>query len=358
MGKTTDSLIELAHKISNHPNTRELDMLLTTGERVSMALLSMALHDLNCPSISFTGSQAGIMTDGVHFNAKISDVKPIRVEEALLQNKLVVLAGFQGVDPKTKEITTLGRGGSDTTAVALAAHFKAARCEILKEVDGVYTADPKIVADARLIRNLPTRTLLNMCFWGAKVLHFRSVELALRLNVDLAVGRADTFKLGTHILSKKGEAMPFEETEVVSVNALPQVERIEISCTDSDEGLTTLQNILAAEKISWPQMLATNFEDGKFRALFTADPESLNSIQHAVSSSSKVKWLSPSLSAVTISCFGAVSSNLASLAVQLLAKSKIHVQKTILGPVSLSLFVRPEDANLTLQNLHTLVKKI
>src|ERR1700741_5064534 len=145
MGKTTDELVKMAYQVSPTPNRRELDMLLTTGERVSMSLMSMALSDLGVPAISFTGSQAGVMTDDSHSQARIVDVKPIRVREELERGKVVVLAGFQGVNPVTKEITTLGRGGSDTTAVAMAAALKAESCEIIKDVDGVCSADPHIV---------------------------------------------------------------------------------------------------------------------------------------------------------------------------------------------------------------------
>lgn len=134
MGKTTDELIKAAYQVSPHPNRRELDMLLTTGERISMSLMSMALSDLGAPAISFTGSQAGVMTDESHSFARILDVRPARVLEELGRGRIVVLAGFQGVNPRTKEITTLGRGGSDTTAVAMAAALKAERCEIIKEV--------------------------------------------------------------------------------------------------------------------------------------------------------------------------------------------------------------------------------
>ena len=149
MGKATDELVRMAYQVSPHPNRRELDMLLTTGERVSMALMSMALSDLGVPAISFTGSQAGVMTDESHSSARIIDVRPTRVLEELGRGRIVVLAGFQGVNPVTKEITTLGRGGTDTTAVAMAAALKAMRCEIIKEVDGVCTADPRIVTECK-----------------------------------------------------------------------------------------------------------------------------------------------------------------------------------------------------------------
>jgi aspartate kinase len=197
MGTTTDQLIQKAYEISSHPDRRELDMLISTGERVSMSLLTMALKDLGCDAISFTGSQAGVLTDGSHSSARILEVKPQRVEEAVHQGKIVVIAGFQGVDPVSKEITTLGRGGTDTTAVAFAAHFKAERCEIIKEVDGIFTADPKLFPQAQLIREINYETLLHMCQWGAKALHSRSVEMARTLNTPIWVGSLNHFDKGT-----------------------------------------------------------------------------------------------------------------------------------------------------------------
>src|SRR5437660_10607390 len=152
MGKTTDQLIEMAYQVSPRPNRRELDMLLTTGERISMSLMSMALSDLGVPAISFTGSQAGVMTDASHSAARIVDVRPVRVREELDRGRIVVLAGLQRVNTVTREITTLGRGGSDTTAVATAAALQPERCEIIKEVDGVCSADPHVVANSKVLR--------------------------------------------------------------------------------------------------------------------------------------------------------------------------------------------------------------
>lgn len=200
MGQTTNQLIHLAHQVSANPSLRELDMLLSVGERTSMALLTMALNDLHCPAISFTGSQAGILTDESHINANIIDVKAFRVSEALQQNKVVILAGFQGVSALTKEITTLGRGGSDTSAVAMASHLKADHCEILKDVDSVFTADPKLISQALPLRFLNFDQLLEMTLLGAKVLHYKSVEMAKAKNVKLYVGpAADPNSEGTWI---------------------------------------------------------------------------------------------------------------------------------------------------------------
>ncbi len=153
MGDTTDELLSLARKISPNPHRRELDMLLTAGERISMALLGMALHDRKVEAVSFTGSQSGIITDGAHTNARILEVRPVRILEELARGKVVIVAGYQGVS-RDKEITTLGRGGSDTTAVALAAALEAEVCEICSDVDGVYTADPRIVSAPRRLAEL------------------------------------------------------------------------------------------------------------------------------------------------------------------------------------------------------------
>jgi len=201
MGQSTDELIALAHQVSAQPRARELDMLLTAGERVSMALLAMALHDLDVPAISFTGSQSGILTDGAHSAARIVDVKPERIRAALGEGRVVIVAGFQGVDPRTKEITTLGRGGSDTTAVALAAALggDGARCEIYTDVAGVLTADPRCVPEARVIPRISYGVCSALAHLGGRVLHARCVDLAARYKVPLAVRSSFDDSAGTCI---------------------------------------------------------------------------------------------------------------------------------------------------------------
>ncbi|MBI1796480.1 MAG: aspartate kinase [Candidatus Eisenbacteria bacterium] len=187
MGQTTDELLRLAHQVSPHPSRRELDMLLTAGERVTMSLLAMALEEAGVAAISFTGSQSGILTDGAHSAARITAVRPERVRAALAQSKVAIVAGFQGVNPETKEITTLGRGGSDTTAVALAAALDRAPCEIYTDVPGVLTADPRVVPAARVIPRLAYPVCSALAHLGGHVLHARAVDLAARERVRLAV---------------------------------------------------------------------------------------------------------------------------------------------------------------------------
>jgi aspartate kinase len=176
MGDTTDDLLALAHKVTENPSRRELDMLLSTGERVSMALLSMALNDRGVKAVSFTGSQSGIVTSDAHANARIVEVRPFRVQDELARGRVVIVAGYQGVSYK-REITTLGRGGSDTTAVALAAALDA-DCEIYSDVDGVYTADPRVVPEARRLSELSYEEMQELAEAGAKVLNAQAVEFA------------------------------------------------------------------------------------------------------------------------------------------------------------------------------------
>jgi len=177
MGDTTDELLGLARKVSPDPHRRELDMLLTAGERISMALLSMALDARGVPAVSFTGSQSGIITDGAHTNARILEVRPVRIHDELRKGKVVIVAGYQGVS-REREVTTLGRGGSDTTAVALAAALEAEVCEICSDVDGVYTADPRVVPEWKRLAELSHDEMQELSLAGAKVLNAQAVEFA------------------------------------------------------------------------------------------------------------------------------------------------------------------------------------
>ena len=187
MGATTDQLVALAAEVSDDPSPREMDMLLSAGERISMALLSITLNSRGIPAVSFTGSQAGILTDSSHGSAKILDIQGTRVRDSLAQGRVVIVAGFQGVDPESKEITTLGRGGSDATAVALAAALGADSVEIYTDVDGVFTADPRMVPDAMKLEEIPFDEMLELSAGGAGVLMSRAVEFGRRFEVPIHV---------------------------------------------------------------------------------------------------------------------------------------------------------------------------
>jgi aspartate kinase len=197
MGKTTDQLLQQASDISVLPPGRELDMLLTAGERISMALLAMAMHELGYSATSLTGSQAGIITDTAHGKARIIDITPGRIHAALDEGNVVIVAGFQGVSRDSKDVTTLGRGGSDTTAVALAAALNADVCEIYTDVDGVYTADPRLVPNARRLARMSHEEMLEMAASGAKVLQVRSVEYARNHGVTIHVRSSFSYSEGT-----------------------------------------------------------------------------------------------------------------------------------------------------------------
>jgi aspartate kinase len=216
MGDTTDDLIDLAQQVSGQPHAREMDMLLTTGERISMALLAMAIRDLGFDARSFTGSQAGMMTDAQHGRARIVDVTPTRVRQALDEGAIAIVAGFQGFNHDSRDITTLGRGGSDTTAVALAAALEAEVCEIYTDVDGVFSADPRVVSKARKLDRVSYEEMLELAAAGAKVVNIRAVEFARRHGVTLHVRSSFTEESGTWV-SAPGEGIDVEEPIISGV---------------------------------------------------------------------------------------------------------------------------------------------
>ncbi len=225
MGKFTDELIEIAYNISSNPRKRELDIILTTGERISMALLSIALNDLGIPAISFTGSQSGIITDCSHTNAKIMDIKPYRVKEELEKNKVVIVAGFQGVSTQ-KNITTLGRGGSDLTAVSLAAKLNAEECFINTDVEGIYPVDPKIVKNVSPYKKLSLENSLLFASAGAKVMYNRACSIAAKYNLKYTVRSSAMNSGGTKIM-KETEIM--ECPEIIGITSQTDIVMLKVS---------------------------------------------------------------------------------------------------------------------------------
>lgn len=238
MGDTTDDLMDLALEVSPQPAPRELDMLLTTGERQSAALLAMALSDLGVPARSYTGSQAGVITTAAHGNAHIIDITPGRIVSSLAGGNVVIVAGFQGVSQTTKDVTTLGRGASDTTAVALASALGADFCEIYTDVDGIFTADPRIVPGARGIPSISYEEMLETAASGAKVLHLRCVEYARREDVRVHVRSSFSDKPGTWV-------MDVSDSEEEREASMPDMEEAIISgvCHDRSEAKITIAGI-------------------------------------------------------------------------------------------------------------------
>ena len=217
MGDTTDELIDLAEQITPIPQGRELDMLLTAGERISMALLAMAINNLGHEALSFTGSQAGVITTSAHGRARIIDVTPGRIKEALDAGSIAIVAGFQGISQDTKDVTTLGRGGSDTTAVALAAALDADVCEIYTDVDGVFSADPRVVPSARKLKTVTYDEMLELAASGAKVLHLRCVEYARRYNLPIHVRSSFTTNEGTWVVKDHPEGGAMEQAIISGI---------------------------------------------------------------------------------------------------------------------------------------------
>ncbi|WGS18674.1 MULTISPECIES: aspartate kinase [unclassified Bradyrhizobium] len=354
MGTTTDKLIQMAHQVSPTPNRRELDMLLTTGERISMSLMSMALSDLGVPAISFTGSQAGVMTDHSHSSARILDVRPIRVREELDRGRVVVLAGFQGVNPATREITTLGRGGSDTTAVAMAAALKAERCEIIKDVDGICSADPRIVPDAKPLRRVDFASLSEMCFWGAKILHFRSVELAQSRDVPLVLKQWGGVEHSTQVMK---EVAGMETGKVLAVNSMARIEHVEIDSKDLSHGFEKFAQHLKQSNLSWPQLLASHFAAGKTSMTVACDSEWLDALLRTLEASKDLRKQREASSSVSLTCFGGVSSELPFRALQILEYHGIVPDTYVLSSHSVSLFVPVENREAAVNALHSLVQQ-
>ncbi len=340
MGKSTDELIRLAYTLSSRPSPRELDMLISTGERISMSLLAMALNDLGRSAISFTGSQAGILTSPSHMNATIRNIKPARVEEELRAGKIIVVAGFQGVCPETKEVTTLGRGGSDTSAVALAAHFKAQRCEVLKDVPGVHSMDPKWGYPVRHLPHLSYRQLHHMTYWGAKVLHHRSVALAQRMGVPLLVGLAHG--QGASTLISPSEDSMYESVQVLAVSHKENLLSVHLPGASLSEALTQLSQTVTQRGLPEPERVHQEItsSDWKFCLHMPSEhlPEFKSSLLEAgfqVDEHLKA--------ALTLSGNQLAQSPLLLELVKALTGQKIMIQSLLTSPDGVSLFVSQSD---------------
>lgn len=278
MGDTTDKLIEIAEEISPHPPHRELDMLLATGEQISIALLSMAIDNLGGTAVSLTGAQSGIETDGRHRNAKIKKVKIHRIMNLLREGKVVIVAGFQGISSES-EITTLGRGGSDTSAAALAAALDADCCEILTDVEGVFTTDPNIVKNAAKLNYISYEEMLEYAASGAKVLHPRAIEIAMKFGIPLVVKSAHSPGNGTTIV----EAKMLERVAVTGVTVDRNVAKIAIQKVPDSPGVAA--KIFSAISMTGIniRLIIQGVSDGNFSDItMLSDKEDMESIVNAL----------------------------------------------------------------------------
>ena len=271
MGDTTDELLDLAAQVNPVPPAREMDMLLTAGERISNALVAMAIESFGAEAQSFTGSQAGVLTTERHGNARIVDVTPGRVREALDNGKICLVAGFQGVNKDTRDVTTLGRGGSDTTAVALAAALKADVCEIYSDVDGVYTADPRIVPNAQKLEKLSFEEMLELAAVGSKILVLRSVEYARAFDVPIRVRSSYSNDPGT-LVAGSMEEIPVEEATLVGVATDTSEAKVTVlGIPDTVGEAAKLFRVLADNEINIDMVLqnVSSLEDNRTDITFT-----------------------------------------------------------------------------------------
>ncbi len=360
MGKTTDNLLSLAHQVSGvHPG-REMDMLLTTGERISMALLCMALAGAGVEAVSFTGSQVGIITDTVHTKAKILEVRGDRVRDALSDGKVAVVAGFQGVSTD-KEITTLGRGGSDTTAVALAAALGADVCEIYTDVTGVFSADPRIVPQARKLEHLEFEEMLEMAGAGSKVLALRSVEFARNHNVPVHVRSSFTWERGTWVsgeIPQGGNAM--EEPIISGVVHDASESKVTVRAVPDRPGVSAaLFEQLAAANINVDMIVQNTSNDGLTDISFTmpkADMKVAEDIVSRVAADIGAGSVTHDNGIAKVSLVGAgmkTSPGIAARMFRVLADNDINIHMISTSTIRVSVVVAADQMEPAVRALHT-----
>ena len=357
-GKTTDELIAMAEEISPHPDRREMDMLLSTGERISCALCAMAINDLGHRAISLTGSQAGIVTDTSHTKARILDVRADRIREALDEDRIVLVAGFQGVST-SRDVTTLGRGGSDTTAVALAAAVGAAVCEIYTDVAGVFTADPRIVPDARKLPVVSFEEMLEMAASGAKVLQLRSVEYARTHNVRIHCRSSFDSSPGTFVL---GEEETMERPLVTAVTHSTDEARITLlGVPDRPGAAAAIFNALADAGCNIDTIIQNEpLEEGRSAEVsFTIMKEDLSDAQVALSpvaSNLGIERIDTDQQIGKVSIVGAGMRShpgVAAKVFQTLAHEGINIEMISTSPIKISCVIRSDAVPQAVQALHS-----
>jgi len=363
MGHTTDELIELMHKVTDNPDPREYDMLVSTGEQVSAALLAMALQDLGCPAISLTGGQAGVVTEDIYQKARIKEIRLDRIKRELKAGKVVVITGFQGVDSKG-DIITIGRGGSDTSAVAVAAALKAKVCDIYTDVDGVYTTDPRICPEARKLKYVSYEEMLELASLGAQVLHPRSVECASLYDIVIHLRHSQKEEEGTYIMSaarieKEGGRM--EKKEVVRGIALDEnVAKIGILKVPDRPGIAAkLFGALAAEKINVDMIVQSIHSAGTQADMaFTVERTDLKKaveVTERMAKELKAEGVisDPDVCKVSLVGVGMVSQpGTASKMFETLALEKINIQMISTSEIKISCVIKKEEGKKAVQALH------
>jgi aspartate kinase len=363
MGHTTDELIDLMHKVTTDPDPREYDMLVSTGEQVSASLLAMALQGLGCPAVSLTGGQAGVVTEDIYKKARIKEIKLDRLKKELKAGKVVVITGFQGVDSKG-DIITIGRGGSDTSAVALAAALKADVCDIYTDVDGVYTTDPRIVPDARKLKYISYEEMLELASLGAQVLHPRSVECASIYNMVIHLRSSLKADEGTYIMSPSQiakEAGKMEKQEAVRGIALDEnIAKIGILNVPDQPGTAArLFGSLAADKINVDMIVQSIHSQGAQADMaFTVErPDQKKAVEvteKVAQALGAEKVVSDAdVCKVSLVGIGMVSQpGTASRMFQVLSEEKINIQMITTSEIKISCVVKAEQGKKAVQALH------
>jgi aspartate kinase len=362
MGDSTDELIDLAEQVSPKPPGRELDMLLTAGERISMALLAMAISDLGVESRSYTGSQAGLITDSKHGAARIIDVTPGRIQSALDEGAVPIVAGFQGVAQDTKDITTLGRGGSDTTAVALAAALNADVCEIYTDVDGVFSADPRVVPLARQVPFITYEEMLELAASGAKVLHLRCVEYARRYNMPIRVRSSFSDHLGTLVISDREAEASVEQPIIAGVASdLSEAKITIVGVPDKPGEAAAIFETIAAAGINI-DMIVQNISaaaTGRTDVTFTApkaDARAAVEVLEAHKDDIGFETLIADEDIAKISLIGAGMRShpgVSATFFRALATSGVNVEMITTSEIRISIVTRTEHAAVAVRALHT-----
>jgi len=360
MGDTTDELMDLAEEVSPDPPGREIDMLLTAGERISMALLAMAISDLGAEARSYTGSQAGLITDRYHGQARIIDVTPGRIQAALDEGAIPIVAGFQGVAQDTKDVTTLGRGGSDTTAVALAAALNADICEIYTDVDGVFSADPRVVPAARQVPYITYEEMLELAAHGAKVLHLRCVEYARRFNVPLRVRSSFTDKPGTLVVHEIEESIVMEQPIISGVSQDLSEAKITVTAVPDRPGEAALVfETLADLGVNLDMIVQNVSADGSTDITFTLPTADLARTNQALLSRRDEIGFGELLQDEGIAKVSLVGAGMRShpgvsaTFFRTLADAGVNVEMISTSEIRISVVTRVEDAAKAVRALHT-----
>jgi aspartate kinase len=354
MGDTTDDLIELAKKIHPEPADREMDALMATGEQISSAVLTMALHAAGAAAVSMTGPQAGIFTDGVHLKAKIRDIKPTRLKKALKEGKIIVVAGFQGLNPR-EDIATLGRGGSDTTAVALAAAIGADKCQILKDVDGVFTANPRVVPEAQKLDEISYDEMLEMASLGSEVLQSRAVEFAKNHGVCLEVMSSFNENPGTIV---REEVKNMEDIVVRGVAADKGQAKVTVSGVPDKPGTAArLFKELANNHINVDMIVQNVSANARTDVSFTVPRTELaktkrviDALEHIATAGVNVDEDIAKISIVGVGMRSHVG--VASRMFEALAKGNINIEMIATSEIKISVVIRKADADKAVQSLH------